>query len=322
MYPPYPVLGGRDMKYCVILELDGVLGRIEHDKGFIQNPPKDCVQPSGCEGASYSPQARTIFQDYVLSCRPGVREFLKFVTSVCHVTVWTRLPKSVTTEMVHFLFLGLPQPRAILSVEDCMVVTESWPQSERPCPVEDCHLLDHPCPGHPVTTRPNLTAERTFVRRADHPAGKLRLKVLHKTVWGQPKFSNRFITLNASNTVLVDSSPESAILNPRYSAIFPFAYNGKHTDKVLLVSVARFIKDIVMMNPSVPQYLKDNGFAGQRLDRSPRAIGFETKVKMCARYMDPSLLLPDPFYVPSKHYQTGDDYFTPRRVPSKLMPRV
>lgn len=322
MYPPYPVLGAQAMKYCVILELDGVLCRIEHDKGCIRHPPKDCLQPSGCDAGSYSPQTRTIFQHYVLSCRPGVREFLKFVTSVCHVTVWTRLPKSVTTEMVQFMFRGLPQPREILSIEDCIVIIESWPQSERPCPVVDCHLLSHPCPGHPVSTQPNLTADRTFVRRADHPEGKLRLKVLHKTVWGQPRFSNRFITLNASNTLLVDSSPESAILNPRYSAIFPTVYDGNHTDTVLRMSVAPLIKHIVKMNLSVPKYVKAVDFAGQRLHRSPGAIGLESRVKICATYMDPSLLIPDPLYVPSKHYQTGDDYFTRRRVASKLMPRI
>lgn len=322
-YPPYQKIHPKSMKYFVILELDGVLCEVEHDKGFVENPPPDCVQPSFSEAADFRPQTRTIFNDYVLRCRPGVREFLAFLTSVCHVGIWTRMPRNITQGMVRFLFQRLTQPREILSVEDCTHIIESRPQSECPCPVNECWLRYNPCPGHPSTMRPNLMAtERTYVRHVGHPEDRLHLKVLHKMVWGRPRFCKPDICLNASNTLLIDSSPESALLNPRFNAIFPIVYKGNSNDQELRQSVARYIFHIVKSGLSIPRFMTSmRKFKGQEPDRTLHATGFTIKVQLCAKYTDRSLVLEDLNYIPSSHSQRGADYFTRRKV-STVMPRL
>lgn len=303
------------MKYFVILELDGVLCLIEHHKTFLNNPPADCVLPTFSSADDFRAGTRTIFKEYVLSCRPGVREFLTFLTSVCHVGIWTRIPKHYAEGIVKFLFRDLTQPREILSGEDCTLIVESWPMSERPCRVRDCHLEYSPCPGHPCSNRPNLFAtERTFVGYARHPQGKLHLKVLHRTVWGKPKFCKQDINLNATNTLLVDSSPQSALLNPRFNAIFPVVYTGNSNDNELRKSLAPYIYRLVNSGDSVPQYVRkfSTTFRGQDPDLRPSAIVFGIKVQVCAKYNDRNLLLDDLNYLPSTHSQKQHDYFTPR----------
>lgn len=303
------------MKYFVILELDGVLGCIDHNKAFLEKPPADCVMPKFSSDADYRPQTRTIFKEYVLSCRPGVREFLTFISRRCHVGIWTRIPRHYTERMVQFLFHGLTRPIEILSAEDCTLIVESWPMSERPCRVPDCHLESTPCHGHPCSNRPNPYAtNRTYVRHAPHPGGNLHLKVLHRTVWGTPKFTKKDICLNASNTLLVDSSPQSSLLNPRFNAIFPVVYEGNPKENELRASLAPYLDRLVRSGQSVPRYVKSlaSPFNGQEPDLRPSATMFSIKVQVCARHNDRSLLLEDPNYVPSSHSQTGSDYFTRR----------
>ena len=89
-------------------------------------------------------------------------------------------------------------------------------------------LPDHPnvpCIAHPAHLLVDKTLkENTYVAFSDQPGGQLRLKVLHKVVWEEERFANKNFKCNVSNTLLIDSSPESNLLNPVHNAIFSLTY--------------------------------------------------------------------------------------------------
>lgn len=74
-------------------------------------------------------------------------------------------------------------------------------------------------------------------------------------VWGQPTYLKPNICLNASNTLLVDSSPPSALLNPRFNAIVPIIYKGNSKDQELRLYVAKYIYHIVKLGLSIPHFM-------------------------------------------------------------------
>ena len=105
--------------------------------------------------------------------------------------------------------------------------------------------------------------EDTFVAFPEHQGSQLRMKVLYKVVWEEERFANTDFKCNVSNTLLIDSSSESSLLNPVHNAIFPLTYIASEFD-IGLNSLASYLKGLVDSGHSVPQYLSENpSFFGQ-----------------------------------------------------------
>jgi hypothetical protein len=263
----------------------------------------------------YNPSRRHIFGEYTLYCRPHMRHFLKNLDEKFHLSVWTRLPAAIATPVVDFLFRGLECLKSlrVLALEECISIVDRGPANAcrcRPPP----HVPDTSCPAHPVhvSCDPDLQ-ENIYIQFPDHPEGQLRLKVLHKGVWDSDRFRAPNFRANSTNTLLVDCSPESTILNPIYNAIFPLPYAGSEHDRILLGTLASYLRSLLDSGLSVSQYVSSNPFCwGPDIPLRQTKLGL--RVRACALWQDGSLLLEYPDVV-KRYSRHGNDHFIPRRSP-------
>lgn len=303
--PPQPL---PRKSYFILLEVEGVLCQI-HDAGRAareQPPPK--MPPSE---EDFDPGKRHAFGGFFLRCRPGMRTFLKGLTERALVGVWTRLPADVARPVVEFLFHAyvVIKDMHILTLEDCLSVARTRPQSECTCKPGATPVERHRCRAHPLDYECDPSLERVvYYPFAPHPQGRLRLKVLHQTFWRQSRFRSKDFRPNSSNTVLVDCSRESSILNPWYNAVHPRRYFGKLDDTFLEDKLKPCIGGLLGSGLSVTQYLSRNpllfGRGGQAFFNT--RIGQE--VFTCAAVQDRSLVLYSPDYV-GNYSRTWPDGF-------------
>ena len=245
----------------------------------------------------YSPKERHIFGEYTLHCRPLMQFFLGGMVKRFRLIISTRLPSSVAKLVVDFIFRSLyADLYDVLTLEDCTCIVErrpSWMCKCRPPP----DLLNVSCIAHPAHLLVDKTVkEDTFVAFPEHPGSWLYLKVLHKVVWEEERFANRDFKCNVSNTLLIDSSLESSLLNPVHNAIFPLTYIASEFD-IGLNSLASYLKGLVDSGHSVPQYLLENPsfFRQVIVPLSQTYLGL--KVRVLAPWQDKSLVLEYPFVV-------------------------
>ena len=205
----------------------------------------------------YSPKNRHIFGEYTLHYRPLMRFFLGGMVKRFCLIIWMRLPSSVAKLVVDFIFHNLHADLYdMLTLEDCTCIVErrlSWMCKCWP-PLD---LSNVPCIAHPTHLLVNKTVkEDTFVAFPEHPGSQLRLKVLHKVVWEEERFANK-LQVQCVQHPLIDSSPESSLLNPVHNAIFPLTYIASEFD-IGLNSLASYLKGLVDSGHSVSQYLSEN----------------------------------------------------------------
>ena len=148
-----------------------------------------------------------------------------------------------------------------------------------------------------------------FLPFPDHPDGELRLKVLHRVVWRFSKFITRNFRANSSNTLLIDWSPESSILNPWYNAIFPTKFAGDENDTFLDTSLRPYLRGLLLSGRSVPQYLSEcpppPNFG--RLEPHLRSV-LGLKAQKLAKLTNRRLVLDSPREI-MKYSKTGKTYF-------------
>lgn len=295
--------------YFLILEVEGVLCQVQHVGSAMPNPPALAGAPSEAE---YHPKRRSVFGEYTLYCRPHLREFLRALANRFHLAVWTRLPYGVAKPVVDFLFRGINCRLHVLALENCISIVERRPPGTLcKCPPRPRHS-EYPCPAHPndAYCDPDLE-EDAYFQFPEHPEGRLRLKVLHRGVWDRTKFRGNQLRANSTNTLLIDSSPESSILNPRDNAIFPFPYVGGEHDSTLNGSLRSYLRGLLGSGLSVPQYVSRNAYFGVLtvpLRHTPLAL----RVHACLPYLDPSLILRDADFL-HDYSALGHDHFIPHR---------
>ena len=165
------------------------------------------------------------------------------------------------------------------------------------------------CIAHPTHLLVDKTVkEDTFVAFPEHSGSRLYLKVLHKVVWEEERFANTDFKCNVSNTLLIDSSLESSLLNPVHNAIFSLTYIASQFD-IGLNSLASYLKGLVDSRHSVPQYLtKSPSFFEQvTVPLSQTYLGL--KVHVLVLWQDRSLVLEYPIVV-CDYSRNGVDYFS------------
>jgi len=153
--------------------------------------------------------------------------------------------------------------------------------------------------------------EDVLVACRDHPEGILRLKVLVKGVWGRTRFTKKNFKANSSNTLLIDSSPESSILNPTYNAIFPVPYAGSSTDDFLHASLIPYLVGLLESGQSVTQYLSKKPPDFGKLDETWLLSRLGRKVRKLARLLDNSLVFDVPEYVGAYYMNRTDNFLFP-----------
>ena len=259
----------------------------------------------------YDPRTRHVFGEYVVHCRPGLRHFLEGLCSMFEVVVWTRLPKRVARVVTRFFFKDFAGPHAeVLALEDCITLEctdalllctcSDTPEDHRGLRTRSSYKMKHDeCMVHPQRGHPRpIFCHRKWVEFPDHPEGLLRLKVLHKAIWESGNFRMKDFSANASNTLLIDSSPESSILNPVHNVLFPFAYKGEVQD-LTLDSLKEYLIGLEKSRRSVAQYMTQcPAYWGQR-PPSWRSSPISLKVQASAIKVDRTLVLNDLDFVGS-----------------------
>lgn len=257
-----------------------------------------------------------MFGEYVMFCRPAVRTFLDGLARRFRLAIWTRLPAAVARAVVEFLFRGNGgRSMKVLTLEDCTTLLHRRSRRLCVCPKAP-ELPIQGCPAHPIDTScdPNVV-EDTFLPFLDHPGGILRLKVLHQKVWGHEMFRSKNFRANCTNTLLIDSSPESTILNPLYNAIFPVPYIGSHHDVFLHESLRPYLEGLLNSRRSVCEYLNQNPpHFGPFLNEPWTAADVGRKAVKLAGLQDRDLVLSYLDFV-GKYTRDGPGVFSIKRRP-------
>ncbi|KAJ9677259.1 hypothetical protein PVL29_022323 [Vitis rotundifolia] len=115
----------------------------------------------------------------------------------------------------------------------------------------------------------------------ENPQKPLLLKELRK-LWEkhEPNLPWEKGEYNESNTLLLDDSPCKALLNPAYTAIFPYSYEYKDVKDNLLATGGRlrvYLEGLAMAD-NVQKYVKQNPFGQRAITKSSATWTYYSKV--------------------------------------------
>jgi hypothetical protein len=158
----------------------------------------------------FSDRVPTIIGTKAVFVRPNVREFLEEVSRISHrVVVWSSMMKKTVEPVASFLFQNCRAPFDILGQDNCR--------------------------------RIEITKGK-YLKQAGSPWKDLFLKVLDEQLFVDPDDPASF---NKDNTILIDDSPQKAILNENGNGVFldSWSHHGRG-DKVLMGSLAPWLRRV------------------------------------------------------------------------------